>query len=122
MRYVERNPVRAGLVECAEKWRWSSAGARLGVAGSPLALDLKTWRQRFTDGEWRVFVASESMGEAEVCLRTNTYTGRPAGDDSFVAAAEAALKRRLTMSKGGRPKKVAPDLAGQGVLFAGTGA
>ena len=25
-RYVERNPVRAGLVERAEPWRWSSAG------------------------------------------------------------------------------------------------
>ena len=24
LRYVERNPVRAGLVERAEKWRWSS--------------------------------------------------------------------------------------------------
>ena len=26
-RYVERNPVRAGLVDRVEQWRWSSAGA-----------------------------------------------------------------------------------------------
>jgi putative transposase len=30
-RYVERNPVRAGLVERAEQWRWSSAGKRGSV-------------------------------------------------------------------------------------------
>jgi putative transposase len=28
MRYVERNPVRAGLVEWVEQWRWSSAWHR----------------------------------------------------------------------------------------------
>jgi REP element-mobilizing transposase RayT len=26
--YVEQNPVSAGLVECAEKWLWSSASSR----------------------------------------------------------------------------------------------
>jgi putative transposase len=30
-RYVERNPVKAGLVERAEEWHWSSAASqRLG--------------------------------------------------------------------------------------------
>src|SRR4051794_17546370 len=32
LRYVELNPVRAGLVERAEHWRWSSARAHLGLA------------------------------------------------------------------------------------------
>ena len=27
--YVERNPVRAGMVERAEEYRWSSAGAQV---------------------------------------------------------------------------------------------
>src|SRR5204863_179990 len=31
LRYVERNPLRAGLVKRAEQWRWSS----LGQANSP---------------------------------------------------------------------------------------
>jgi putative transposase len=30
LRYIERNPVRAGLVERAENWKWSSAGAVRG--------------------------------------------------------------------------------------------
>jgi len=30
MAYIERHPVRAGLVECAEDYSWSSAVAHLG--------------------------------------------------------------------------------------------
>ncbi|NLF70699.1 MAG: hypothetical protein GX575_16835 [Candidatus Anammoximicrobium sp.] len=29
LRYVERNPLRAHLAECAEAWRWGSAWARI---------------------------------------------------------------------------------------------
>jgi putative transposase len=29
IRYVEANPVRAGLVRRAQEWRWSSLGERL---------------------------------------------------------------------------------------------
>ena len=32
VRYVERNPVRAGLVETAERYPWSSAAAHCGLA------------------------------------------------------------------------------------------
>jgi putative transposase len=39
-RYVERNPVMAGLVERAEDWRWSSAAAHCGAEGdSPAECD-----------------------------------------------------------------------------------
>ena len=41
-RYVERNPVRAGLVERAEDWPWSSAWARL-YPDDPGGLPLCGW-------------------------------------------------------------------------------
>src|SRR5438309_4441079 len=34
LRYIERNPVRAGLVSRAQDWRWSSAAVPLG--GEPV--------------------------------------------------------------------------------------
>jgi putative transposase len=34
-RYIARNPVRAGLVEHPEQWRWSSYGAIAGVCRNP---------------------------------------------------------------------------------------
>ena len=36
LRYVELNPVRAGLVARPEQWRWSSARAHLGLAADGL--------------------------------------------------------------------------------------
>ena len=36
LRYVEANPVRAGLVEHGEQWRWSSAFERLTRASTDL--------------------------------------------------------------------------------------
>ena len=38
-RYVERNPVAAGLVRAAVDWPWSSARAHLGLVASPRWLD-----------------------------------------------------------------------------------
>ena len=37
VRYIERNPVRAGLVARARDWPWSSVGERLGGCGGLLA-------------------------------------------------------------------------------------
>jgi putative transposase len=38
-KYVERNPVEAGLVERAEQWPWSSAAHRSDPENAPLPLD-----------------------------------------------------------------------------------
>jgi len=43
--YVEANPVRAGLVERAELYKWLSAAAHLGLAKDRYALlDQEFWR------------------------------------------------------------------------------
>jgi putative transposase len=40
MRYVERNPVRAGLVAAASDYRWSSASAHCRVRTDPQLVKL----------------------------------------------------------------------------------
>ena len=37
--YIHQNPVRRGLVERADQWKWSSAAWFLGTGHSPIALD-----------------------------------------------------------------------------------
>ena len=40
VRYIERNPIRAGLVKNIENWRWSTAGEHLGYKNaSTLKID-----------------------------------------------------------------------------------
>lgn len=51
-RYVEGNPVRAGLVETAADWVWSSHRGRCGLETEPLVAPLPV---EF-EGDWRVFV------------------------------------------------------------------
>jgi putative transposase len=53
LRYVELNPVRAGLTERPEDWLWSSARTHLGLAADRLT-DLAPVRERVDD--WRAFL------------------------------------------------------------------
>ena len=119
IRYVERNPVRASLIPQAAYWPWSSAATRLGQAApSTLPLDLAPWRERFTKDHWQIMLAADTLTEAERRLRASTYSGRPAGAESFISAAEAALDRPLVRQKGGRPRKDQPPTSPQLALFA----
>jgi putative transposase len=110
LRYVERNPVRAGLVDSAEEWPWSSAGAHAEAWPAPEWLSLDTWSARFTCDQWRLYLAADTLTEADRALRQNTYSGRPLGSAEFVAGGEAVLGRRLHAAKPGRPAKC-EDLA-----------
>ncbi len=100
------------MVAQAEQWHWSSASARLGIAPPAVPLDVAPWADRFSLQQWRIVLSSQDNSEAEQRLRSNTYSGRPAGDESFVATAEATLNRQLTPQKGGRRRRIGPDTSG----------
>ena len=103
-RYIERNPVRAGLVERAWEWPWSSARAHvqgkadaLVAAGGPLVAEVNDWR--------RSLEANEDEATLER-LRRHARTGRPLGDPAFIAQLEAWLDRRLHLLRPGpKPKR-----------------
>jgi putative transposase len=63
-RYIALNPVRAGLVERPEEWRWSSYAARAGLADAPAWLTIGPLASLFGDdaatqqGAYREFVLS----------------------------------------------------------------
>ena len=119
LRYVERNPVRARMVECASTYKWSSAGVHTGVVSSPTWLQEEPMRSSYTPDQWDVYLKSDSIGEAELELRKRTYTGRPAGSREFVERAESSLGRKLAAQAGGRPKKIGAAVGSveQGSLF-----
>lgn len=100
-RYVERNPVRAGLVKRAEKWGWSSAGEHLAGRRLPGA----SWPDDELLSGW-----SEVLGEADSPseieeIRRQTYTGRPLGDERFVRKLERIVGKVLRRLHVGRPRK-----------------
>ena len=109
LRYVELNPVRAGMVARAEMWRWSSAAAHCGGSDLGPMLEMERWSKRWTAAEWQEFIGdAESVADVGA-LRHSTHTGRPLGSQHFVEALEELTSRPLAPRKGGRPKKPSAD-------------
>jgi putative transposase len=118
LRYVELNPVRAGMATAAEEWRWSSAAAhcRPGVANE--MLEMERWQTRWTAAGWREYLAAGELPADLNALRQCTHTGRPLGTAEFVAALEQTTLRRLAPRKGGRPPKPTTDPRQHSFTFA----
>ncbi len=105
MRYVERNPVRAGL--CRVPWRyvWSSAAFHVGEPDADaLVASHDGWFAELAAG-WRKFLTERDEDEFVAKIRREAAVGRPVGAASFVARLERRLKRNLTRGRPGRPRK-----------------
>jgi len=109
LRYAELNPVRAGMVAAAVRWRWSSAAAHCAPDASDKLLDMGPWRKRWTAAAWSEYLTSRESATEVSALRHCTHTGRPLGSSEFVAQLEQATMRPLAPRKGGRPKKPSAD-------------
>lgn len=102
VRYVELNPVRAGLVREAESYQWSSAAAHAGLRNDDvLTADV---RKLVGTGDWRAWLREPDADELIEQLRLLTRTGRPFGEASFVDKAEQVTGRLLRPRPAGRPK------------------
>ena len=109
LRYVELNPVRAGMVGAAERWHWSSAAAHCGLACADAMLDMERWKNSWTSQQWADFLAAAQALPDVAALRRSTHTGRPLGTPEFVASLELSTMRTLAARKAGRRKSAAPD-------------
>ena len=105
VRYVERNPVRSGLVAGAEEWPWSSAAAHCGGPADAL---LSAVEMPWPLPDWSAYLQSDSPKES-AAIRRQTTTGRPCGSPPFVKRLESTLGRLLTPRKRGRKAKKAKD-------------
>jgi len=101
VRYVLRNPVRAGMVAQPWEYEWSSARWTVGyTSADPLAE-----RTPLTDevGDWKSLLREEPS-EGDV-LRRHTRTGRPLGSPAFVRQLEDLTGRVLELRSPGRPPR-----------------
>lgn len=110
MRYIELNPVRAGMVDHPAKYRWSSYAANaLGVSNAVLTThaeyaalgDSSDDRQAVFRG---LFDASSDSDELAL-VRGSLQTGTPLGNEKFKAEIEASLDLSVGYARRGRPKK-----------------
>jgi putative transposase len=126
IRYVELNPVRAGIAAEAWDWRWSSSRAHTSPEAHDELLDWpwRKWMEEARLGawsypEWKTTLrAAEPPGELDG-MRRATRLGEPLGSDEFVRDLEGKAGRRVRVWPPGRPpaKKVSAATAGQQGLF-----
>ncbi len=99
-RYVERNPVRAGLTTRPCDWRWGSAWP----GGSPVAPTLCAWPVA-RPANWSDLVVREQPPGELIDLRRAIATSRPLGEDSWVLATAASIRWTTGLRGPGRPGK-----------------
>lgn len=98
VRYVELNPVRAGIRGRPQDWRWSSAYSRLNNLPDPV-LSRGPMQERVPN--WAQYLQQEGDPEVEQSLRFSTRTGWPEGSNAFLDRMERLTGCRMRRSKPG---------------------
>ncbi len=101
LRYVENNPVRAGIVKKAEQYHFSSA--KYHVYGRTNSLLVKCPFQPQIKN-WKEYLEEENIGTE--LLRKHSNTGRPLGEENFLTVAEGIIGRIVRKRKPGPKPKV----------------
>jgi len=105
-RYVERKAVKAGLVDEAKAWPWSSAAAH--VAGRGDAVAEGAWLLERTAAwicTWQEYLREGDEHGLAIVMRRHENTGRPLGDSGFVKRLTVLLGRNLLPAKPGPKRK-----------------
>jgi len=103
IRYVDRNPVRAGLAARPEDYDWSSAPGHTGLRQDPLLAADSKYLAAIED--WTKWLAEPDEEDIIKGVRQHTMTGRPLGSRSFVTRIEVSVGRILHALPWGRPRK-----------------
>ncbi len=99
-RYIELNPVRAGLARRAREYQWSSAAAH-GLGRDDALVRVRPLLDMVGKGQWGKFLGKPTAEEQGELLRQHERTGRPLGGERFLAHLESALSRELRPQKRG---------------------
>jgi putative transposase len=104
-RYIERNPLSAGLVRKAQLWRFSSLWARTQGRDAIQAL-MAPWPVK-RPKNWIDRVNAALSAKELDHIRVSIERGRPYGSDTWVTRTVAELGLQHTVRSEGRPRK--PD-------------
>jgi putative transposase len=111
LRYIEANPLRAGLVDDLERYPWSSYPAHAHGRPDPLLDPLpqyeaigRTPAER--QARWRRKVLARQNDRELAAIRHSLQSGKPLGEPRWVAAHASALGINLNPRPRGRPKKI----------------
>jgi putative transposase len=101
LRYVERNPLRAGEVRRARDWRWGSAAVR-AAEKSELKSLLSPWPIDMPPN-WNLWVDEPQMQAEVQAVREVIKRSRPFGEAAWTQKIAGKLQLDWTLRPRGRP-------------------
>ncbi|MFM8640914.1 MAG: transposase [Planctomycetota bacterium] len=104
LRYIERNPVEAGLCTLPWEYQWSSAAFHAGLGPRPNLLSSDIRPSDTTPCSWREILIQPTSADADRRLEECSLRGNPFADASWIERIEAALGRRIRPGPVGRPR------------------
>jgi putative transposase len=111
MRYIELNPVRAGMVDNPGDYRWSSYRHHVGESDMAWLSEPQEYRHLATSSEACALAYRKLFEQPLVtydieAIRTHLNKDCALGSSKFQDEIEAALGRRAKIAPQGRPKKL----------------
>lgn len=111
LRYIELNPVRAGLCVEPADWPWSSARHHLGLDRSALITEHEMyWRLGNTpfdrEHAYRELLAAGVVSTEQAQFTEAVLRGRPVGSDAFLGPLAVERPEVIVRRPRGRPRKV----------------
>ena len=109
-RYIESNPVRAGMVEGVADWPWSSHRHHIGLSVDPLVRSHPTifalGNTPFErESAYRKLFDESVLQSDQDWLRRRLINGKPTASTDFQRQMEATHTLRLIRPSVGRPRK-----------------
>lgn len=109
-RYIERNPVRAGITVSAEDHPWSSVQGNLQRRDDPMLTPHPAFRALAATARNRTAVYARFLRDVNAsadlpAIRSHSAKQRPLGDAAFLRMVEKTLGRPVAMRRQGRPRK-----------------
>lgn len=105
IRYVEQNPVRAGMVSDPSEYRWSSTRVHLGLISNKILSPIPSSYAPRTVEQWHEYLTEQNAKEFTEIIERNIEKGLPCGSVEFIKKLERETKRDLSYKPIGRPKK-----------------
>lgn len=116
IRYVELNPVRAGMVARAPSYEWSSAAAHCELRHDPLVKRRPCSALIGDVVDWEAWLSAGLDAVTLDALRRHTRQNLPCGAPEFLDRLESIAGRSLRYRPRGRPTRP-KDEEGVGVPF-----
>lgn len=115
LRYVEANPLRAGLVADLADYPWTSYAAHGFGRPDPLLTEPPGWSNlpgadaAARQAWWREWVHAPLTERELAALRRSVVSGRPFGAEGWSRQQVAELGLQFSVRSPGRPRKVEQD-------------